>query len=173
MNQATQPMETHEEEGIQVVGFHVGEEEYGVEILNVVGVERLENVLRFPRMPAFIEGVIRIRDEIVPLVKLRTRFGLDEQSTDERTRVMVLDIKDQTVGLIVDSVTTVRRLLKSDIEEAPAMALTLESRFVKGVLRMGEQMIILLNPDELLFEAEAEQLGRTKAVAKHYVPVEA
>lgn len=163
--------EEQEGEGLQVVGFHVGEEEYALEILNVVGVERLENVLHFPRMPDFIEGVIVIRDEIVPLVKLRTRFGFPEKENTDQTRVMVVDIQGQTVGLIVDSVTMVRRLLGSSVEIAPEMALTVESRFVSGVIRTEEAMIILLNPDKLLFEAEAQQLDRAKALAKHYVPV--
>ncbi len=157
-----------EKEDFQVVGFNIGGEEYGIDILEIVGVERLANVLQLPKMPPFIEGVMRIRDEVVPLIKLRTRFGLSEKANDEHTRVMVISVRGSTVGYIVDSVTSVRRLRREAVEQAPPMALTVEGTFVNGVIKMDDRMIIILNPDQILAEEESSMLGRASAVAKHY-----
>ncbi len=145
-------------ENVQAVGFRIGDEEYAVEILTVVGVERLDNVLHFPRMPRFIEGVKRIRGEIVPLVGLRTRFGLSERPADAETRVIVVEIGEHTVGFIVDAVTKVRRFTWSDVESAPEPALTVESCFIDGVVRIDDRMIILLNPEMVLLDEETSQL---------------
>jgi purine-binding chemotaxis protein CheW len=150
----------------------IADEEFAIDIHDIVGVERLENVLHLPKMPEFVEGVMRIRDEVVPLVKLRTRFGFAEKPNDEATRVMVIEVGRQIVGFIVDSVTAVYRLDRATLEAAPEMALTVESRFVNGVLRSGERMLILLNPFAILGDDEATQLGRAEVVARHYVAAE-
>ncbi len=157
----------------QVVGCTIAGEEYAIDIHDIVGVERLDNVLHLPKMPDFVEGVMRIRDEVVPLVKLRTRFGFTETDNDDSTRVMVIEVGSQIVGFIVDSVTAVHRLDRATLEKAPEMALTVESRFVNGVIRSGERMLILLNPFAILGEDEAHQLGRAEVVARHYVSAEA
>lgn len=160
--------ESTEKDDLQLVGFRVGDEEYAVNILDVVGIERVEGVLHLPRMPEFIEGVMRIRGEVVPLVKLRRRFGLDEGVSDGQTRVVVIDAKDQTVGFIVDQVTAVRRSTRAHLDPAPEMSLTVESRFVKGVLHLDEGPMILLDPYQILFEDETRKIGRASAVARHY-----
>ncbi len=155
-------------ESLQVVGFRIGEEEYAIEILSVVGVERLESVLQFPQMPLFGEGVKRIRGEIVPLVKLRTRFGLPYRAPDDQTRVIVVEIDDETVGFIVDSVTKVRRLTWSNVEPSPQTALTIASRFVHGVIHLEDRMLILMVPEMVLQEDEAEQLSSAKSAGESF-----
>ena len=97
------------DENLQVVAFRVAEEAFAIDILEIVGIERLENVLQLPRMPGFVEGVMRIREEIVPLVRLRSRFGFAERAYDAQARVIVIEIGDETVGFIVDAVSSVRR----------------------------------------------------------------
>ncbi len=153
-------------ESTQGVGFCVGDEEYTVEILTVVGVERPDDILHFPRMPRFIEGVKRIRGKIVPLVSLRTRFGFPDRPADSETRVIVVEIGEHTVGLIVDAVTKVRRFAWSDVEPPPETALTVESRFIDGVVRTEGRMIILLNPGKVLLDEETAQLSLAASVAE-------
>lgn len=157
MTDPTAPRSTPDDV-IQVVGFRVAEEEFAADILEIVSIERLEGVLQLPRMPSFVEGVMRIRDEVVPLVKLRTRFGFPERSQDEKARVIVIEVGDDTVGLIVDSVSAVRRYSRSQVEPAPPLAVTDQSRFVKGVVRDAARMVVLLAPREILFEHETRQL---------------
>ena len=114
---------------LQVVGFRVADEDFAVDIL-----------------------------EIVPLVKLRTRFGFPEAAHDEKARVLVVEIGDETVGFIVDAVSAVRRFSRGQMEAAPPLALTDESRFVRGVLRAGREMLVLLDPFSLLREEEKRLL---------------
>ncbi len=164
--------ESDQRQAMQVVGFYLGEEEYAIDILEIVGIERLENVLHLPKMPSFVEGVMRIRGEIVSLVKLRSRFGLEPRANDDATRVMVIEHGGHSVGFIVDAVSSVQRFDADALEAAPDMALTVESRFVVGVLWDEESMLILLKPGEILREDEGEQLGRAAVVAKHYARTE-
>ena len=154
------------EESIQVVGFRVGDEEFAIDILEIVGVERLSNILQLPKMPSFVEGVMRIRDEIVPLVKLSARFGFKEHPYDEKARVIVIEVEDDTIGLIVDSVSSVRRFSAGQLEPAPPLALTDQSPFVRGVLRGESQMIVLLDPYKILFAHETRQLRSALAVVE-------
>ncbi|MCC6131696.1 MAG: purine-binding chemotaxis protein CheW [Acidobacteria bacterium] len=159
------------DEGLQIVGFKLGDEDFAFDILEIVSIERLDNVLQLPKMPKFVEGVMRIRDEIVALVKLRTRFGLSEAERSTRQRVVVVEIGEETVGFIVDSVQSVRRVTKGQIEPAPPLALTEGSRFVKGVVRGDGAMTILLNPFEILFEHETRQLQSSMADAERRAAV--
>jgi len=159
-----------EQRSLQVVGFVIADEEYAIEILDVLSIELVEKLLRLPKMPRYIAGVMPLRDEIVPLVKLRRRFGFDDRPDDDRTRVIVIEIGELTVGLVVDAVTHVYRLTEDAVQEAPTMALTVDSRFVRGVLKAGEQKrLIFLDPHRIIQSEEAEELARTTALARHYV----
>jgi purine-binding chemotaxis protein CheW len=161
MNESSRPSagpDARDEGVLQVVGFRVAEEDFAVDILEIVGIERLDAVRQLPKMPTFVEGVMRIRDEIVPLVKLRTRFGFAESARDEKARVLVVEIGEDTVGFIVDAVSAVRRFPRGQIESAPPLALSDDSRFVRGVLRSGREMLVLLDPFSLLREDEKRLL---------------
>lgn len=161
MNESSRPStgpEASDQGVLQVVGFRVADEDFAVDILEIVGIERLDAVRQLPKMPSFVEGVMRIRDEIVPLVKLRTRFGFAEAVHDERARVLVVEIGEDTVGFIVDAVSAVRRFGRSQVEPAPPLALSEDSRFVRGVLRAGREMLVLLDPFALLREEEKKLL---------------
>ncbi|MBK8596523.1 MAG: purine-binding chemotaxis protein CheW [Holophagales bacterium] len=161
MNESSRPStgpEASAQGVLQVVGFRVADEDFAVDILEIVGIERLDAVRQLPKMPAFVEGVMRIRDEIVPLVKLRTRFGFAEAAHDEKARVLVVEIGDDTVGFIVDAVSAVRRFGSRQVEPAPPLALSDDSRFVRGVLRAGREMLVLLDPFALLHEEEKRLL---------------
>jgi purine-binding chemotaxis protein CheW len=155
---------------LQVVGFILAGEEYAIAILDVLSIELVENPIRLPRMPKYIAGVMPLRDEIVPLVQLRRRFELEDHPEDEKTRVIVLELGDLTVGLVVDAVTSVYRLAADAIQEAPQVALSVGGAFVRGVLKVNDQKrLILLDPRHLLLTEEADELARTTLMARHYV----
>lgn len=159
-----------EQQDLQVVGFILEGEEYAIAILDVLSIELVENLLRLPRMPKYIAGVMPLRDEIVPLVQLRRRFDLEDRPEDEKTRVIVIELGDLTIGLVVDAVTSVYRLAADAIQEAPPVALTVDGRFVRGVLKVSEQKrLIFLDPRQIIQSDEAEELARTTALARHYV----
>ena len=162
-----------EEQSLQVVGLMVAEEEYAIDILEIVAVERFEKVVQLPRMPESVAGLMSIRDEIVPLIELRRRFGFDERGHDLDTRVVVIRLGDLTIGLVADSVTRVYRLSREAIQEAPPMALSIDSRFVRGVLRLSAaQILVFLDPQKIISEEKVPEISRARSLAQHYVEAE-
>jgi purine-binding chemotaxis protein CheW len=159
---------THQD--LQVVGFILAGEEYAIAILDVLSIELIESPIRLPRMPKYIAGVMPLRDEIVPLVQLRKRFELEERAEDEKTRVIVIELGELTVGLVVDAVTSVYRLPADSIQEAPHVARSVGGAFVRGVLKVTDQKrLILLDPRQILLSEETDELARTTVMARHYV----
>ena len=106
----------------QFVEFKLGDEVYGVNILQVKTIERMMPITRVPKTPPFVEGVINLRGEIVPVIDLKKRFDLPHTETTENTRIIIVTVEDITVGMIVDPATEVIQLSKDDIEPAPDMA---------------------------------------------------
>src|SRR5438552_16207181 len=91
----------------QLVVFQLGAELYGVEISRVHEIIRLQTVTRVPRAPAFVEGVINLRGKVIPVVDLRRRFGLEMTDHTRASRIVVVEIADQVVGIVVDGVSEV------------------------------------------------------------------
>ena len=107
---------------LQLVTFNLGNEEYAVDILKVQEINRMKEITRVPNSPGYVEGVINLRGKVIPVVSLRTRFGLMEKESDEQSRIMIMDIQGITMGLVVDSVSEVLRIPMSTGEPTPPMA---------------------------------------------------
>lgn len=147
------------EESKQLVIFKLGDEEFGVDILQVREIEKLgQQITRVPKSPAFVEGVINLRGEIVPIVDLRKRFGLVVRQTGNEARIIIVDISDGQVGMIVDSVVEVIRLNVSAIENAPPITRGVDAYFLSGVAKINERLIILLNLERALSPEEVKEL---------------
>ncbi len=147
------------EESKQLVIFKLGDEEFGVDILQVREIEKLDQqVTRVPKSPIFVEGVINLRGEIVPIVDLRKRFGLVVRQTSNEARVIIVDISDGQVGMIVDAVAEVIRLNVSAIENAPSITKGVDAYFLSGVAKINERLIILLNLERALSPEEMKEL---------------
>src|SRR5260221_11419095 len=112
--QAVGPATSGEER--QLVVFQLGAELYGVDIARVHEIIRLQTITRVPRAPSFVEGVINLRGKVIPVVDLRRRFGLPLADHTRATRTVVVEIGDQVVGIIVDSVSEVLRVSTATIE---------------------------------------------------------
>ena len=94
----------------QVVSFKLGPEEYGVDIAQVQEINRMVTVTNVPRAPAFMEGVINLRGQLIPIIDLRTRFGMPRAEHTKNTRIVVTEVGTKRVGMVVDSVSEVLRL---------------------------------------------------------------
>ena len=148
----------------QLVIFKLGDEEFGVDILQVREIEKLDQqITRVPKSPVFVEGVINLRGEIVPIVDLRKRFGLVVRQTSNEARVIIVDISDGQVGMIVDSVVEVIRLNVSAIEAAPPITRGVNAYFLSGVAKIDGRLIILLNLERALSPEEMEELESFKS----------
>ncbi|HHU70259.1 MAG TPA: chemotaxis protein CheW [Thermoanaerobacterales bacterium] len=142
----------------QVVVFELGDEEYGVDILQVKTIERLMNITRVPKAPDFVEGVINLRGEVVPVIDLRKRFELPARERTEDNRIIIVNIDSITVGMIVDSASEVLHLPESQIEPAPKMISGIDSDFISGVGKINDRLLILLDLSKVLKYKEIEQL---------------
>lgn len=137
-------------EQIQVVAFQLGNEEYAVDILNVQEINRLLNITRVPRSPAYIDGVVNLRGSIIPVINLHKKFNMDISGNDEDTRIIVFQFDDVKAGIIVDRVSEVLHLSLNDIEETAAVYNTIDAETIKGVARVDDRLLILLDLQKLL-----------------------
>lgn len=148
------------EEILQLVTFTLGDEEYAVDILKVQEINRMKEITRVPNSPDYVEGVINLRGKVIPVVNLRKKFNLDDKGNDEQSRIMIMDIQGITMGLVVDSVSEVLRVPSSIVEPAPPMASSISAEFLKGIAKLEDRLIILLDMDRLLGKPEdTEALG--------------
>jgi len=136
--------------------FFLGQEEYGIEIRNVIEIIGIQNITEVPDMPSYLKGVINLRGKVIPVVDVRLRFGMEERSYDDRTCIIVINVDNQSVGLIVDRVSEVLDIPKSQVEPPPKVAGGESSRFIQGMGKIGERVKILVDAHRLLFDSPLE-----------------
>lgn len=146
----------------QLVTFRLGEEEYGVDILKVHEIDRMMDITEVPNAPASIEGVINLRGKVIPVINLRRKFNLPEREADSRTKIVVVDI-GTSAGMIVDSVSEVLRISSDIIEPPPPMTAGVSSEYIRGVGKLKDRLLILLDIEKLL--GTDEKANTAKAVA--------
>src|SRR5713101_5908365 len=142
----------------QLVVFQLGAELYGVEISRVHEIIRLQTVTRVPRSPSFVEGVINLRGKVISVVDLRRRFGLPTAEHTRATRIVVVEIGDQVVGIIVDSVSEVLRVNTSTVEPPSPVVAGIDSEYLHGIAKLPERLVILLDLDRVLARDERRAL---------------
>jgi len=135
---------------LQLVSFNVGNEEFGVDILKVQEINRMVEITRVPQAPRYIEGVINLRGKVIPIVDLRKRFNLESKEHDKDTRIVVVDIGGNIMGMIVDSVSEVLRLQASTIEPPPEIVTGLTSECIKGVAKLEDRLLIFLDLSKVI-----------------------
>lgn len=153
----------------QLVVFSLASEEYGVPITQVQEIIRKPEITRIPGMPDFIDGVINLRGKIIPVIDLRKRFKLEQKEATDKTRAVVADAANQTIGLVVDSVSEVVNLPKSQIDPIPPSIASIDAEYLSGVGKMEKRIVILLDLAKLLGDIERvaiEELGKKDVVNK-------
>jgi len=142
----------------QLVVFRLGAELYGVDIARVHEIIRLQSITRVPRAPSFVEGVINLRGKVIPVVDLRRRFGLPTGEHTRATRIVVVEIGDQVVGIIVDSVSEVLRVSAATVEPPSPVVAGVDSEYLHGIAKLPERLVILLDLDRVLARDERRAL---------------
>ncbi len=144
---------------LQLVGFTIGKEQFGVDILMVQEIIRSAPITSVPNSPDFVEGVINLRGNIIPVIELRKRLNLYQEDSDEDTWILILDIDGRVTGFIVDSVSKVLKILESSIEPPPDVVVAgLKSQYIRGVCDTGENLLILLDFNRILLVEELQKL---------------
>lgn len=143
---------------MQIIVFAVAAERYGVDVAQVRSIERVPSISRVPRTLPFIKGVINLRGTVTPVMDLRGRFGFPDTEYGEDSRIVVVEVDQTTIGLIVDAVMDVTTLDASAIQPPPALVGGVQAVYLNGVAQTADGLLILLNLERVLSEAEASQL---------------
>ena len=139
-------------EGAVVLGVRLGEENYGIDIGSVREIMKRQTITPLPRQPSYVEGVMNVRGAIIPVVNLRKRFELKgEPSHDPHT--VIVNSSAGTVGILVDSVSEVIRLPQDRIHPAPPIASGLDGEYIRGICRVGEQLLLYLDVEKVMRKA--------------------
>ena len=150
--------ETLQQNEQQLVVFDLSTEAYGVDIGAVREIIRLQDITRVPRTPEFVEGVINLRGKVIPVVDLRKRFGLPAEVESKENRIVVVDIGAQDIGVVVDAVTEVLRISTEAVEPPASVITTADSEYLLGIAKLDSRLIILLDLEQVLTEAEHNSL---------------
>ena len=150
----------------QLVVFDLGGEAYGVDIATVREIIRMQSVTYVPDTPEFVEGVINLRGNVNPVVDLRKRFGLTVTAETDDSRIVVVDIGGEDIGVIVDAVTEVLRITEDAVEPTSALMTTEDSYYIEGIAKLGDRLLILLDLERVLTAAERDALAGVGEAAK-------
>jgi purine-binding chemotaxis protein CheW len=146
------------EKELQVVGFRIGNETFGVRIGSVREIVRVPEITSVPSAPETVEGVINLRGKIIPVMDLRKRFGQVDIQADKKNRILVVELENKLVGLIVNAASEVLKISPSDIEAPGSVFAEGESSYVTGVGKLKGRLIILLDVSKLLHQQEVKRL---------------
>jgi chemotaxis signal transduction protein len=147
---------------IQLVTFMLGDEEFGVPISRIQEIDRLGKVTKVPKAAQFIEGITNLRGEVIPVLDTRKRFDLQAKPSDDRTRIVIVDLGGVKTGLVVDSVREVMNLAKRDIAPPPeSIGSGIDQQFISGIGKVdsGKRMIVLLDVEKILSRQEQTDLS--------------
>ncbi len=139
--------------------FRLGKEDYGIEIRYVTEIVGMQKITEVPDMPMFVKGVVNLRGQVIPVLDMRLRFHMEPREYDERTCIIVVNIGGAQVGLVVDTVNEVRNIDDNQISPPPKTAGADSARYIQGMGKVGEEVIILLEGQRLLYEHEVVAFG--------------
>lgn len=172
MNKKAEALELRAAQG-QYLTFNLNDEAFGLNILCVKEIVEYRQLTSVPQMPRFIEGVINLRGNVVPVINLALRLGKEPAPPQKRTCVVIIEIGYEggtaDIGVVVDSVSEVVDVAASDIEAAPAFGTCMRPEFIAGMARMGSAFIILVDVEKVLSIAEMAALALAAGEINGYV----
>jgi purine-binding chemotaxis protein CheW len=143
---------------IQIVGFRIGRETFGLPIAMVREIVRVPEITSVPNAPDYIEGVINLRGRIIPVVDLRKRFGEKVIEKSKRNRIVVVELESRAIGLIVNSASEVIKIPPSDIEAPHSVFQEGELNYITGVGKFRGRLVMMLDLSKILQRGELRRL---------------
>jgi len=143
----------------QCVTFRLDNEIYGINVMLIQEVLRVTEIAPVPGAPNYVIGIINLRGNVVTVIDTRMRFGLPSKEMDDATRIVIIEVENQTVGIVVDSVSEVVDVDSSEIETAPNVGNDETARYIEGVVSRGDELLILVDLNKLLTEDEWADMG--------------
>jgi purine-binding chemotaxis protein CheW len=150
-------------ESNQLVTFQLGEELYGVNIMDVKEIVRVQDVRSIPNAPTYVEGIFHLRSEIIPIINLHKRFHLKKAAATEEDELLsgfvILDIDGMKLGVIIDKVSRVVTIEKEEIQPPPQMVSGIGAEYIQGVVRQEHGYLIILDIRDLFNPKELQKIA--------------
>jgi len=121
-------------------------------------INRMNEITKVPQAPEYVEGVINLRGKVIPIVDLRRRVDMDIKEHDKDTRIVVVNIEKNTIGMIVDSVSEVLRIPKSSVEPPPSMISGFDTDYIKGVAKLEDRLLLFLDLNKIMTVNELSEV---------------
>lgn len=138
--------------------FALGDEQYAIEIRHVVDIIGIQDITEIPNQPEYIMGVINLRGKIIPTMDVRKRFNKSFNDYNNRTCIIVVELNAVSVGLIVDMVLEVIAIPDEQIAEPPTFNTDFKNKFILGIGKIQNEIVIILDSDKLLNEGEIDEV---------------
>jgi purine-binding chemotaxis protein CheW len=144
---------------MQLVSFKLGDETYGIEITKIREIILVGEITQVPETPPYVKGLINLRSTVIPVIDLRARFSLPHGDLTADSRIMVLHVGSRTIGIVVDSVNEVLRVTHRAVSPAPPTVTNSGNGYMTGLVRLKEDLLILLDVDRLLGDEQTQALA--------------
>lgn len=144
----------------QYVVFKLNKEEYGIDIMNVREISPFIESVKVPNTPDFIEGIINYRDKVIPIINLKKRFNLEDKGVTEDTRIVIINLNEKQIGFIVDEASQTLRLNDKDIDPAPDIVAGVDRKYITGVGKLDNRLLILIDLEKVLSDEEREEIEK-------------
>ena len=150
-----QPVENNEnkvdvENSINLVTFKLGNNEYAIDIMQAKEIIKMEKITLIPNAPDYVEGVINLRGNIIPIVDLKKRFNLEENDGEKNTGIIIVKIDDVDMGIIIDAISKVVSISNSNIQPPPPMLSGIGQKYIKGVAKLDDKLLVVLDLEKLI-----------------------
>jgi purine-binding chemotaxis protein CheW len=142
--------------------FKIGGEDFGVEVNRVVEILKAQRIYSLPELPDFLSGIITVRGEVIPLLDLRRRFGF--QPSVKKERIIIVQYDNEKIGLLVDEIKEIISFTTQEIIGPPSIFKGLKRKYLTGLGKKGDRIIILLNIDDLLTSEERIMLKESEGI---------
>ncbi|GMO28123.1 MAG: chemotaxis protein CheW [Spirochaetaceae bacterium] len=153
-------------EQLQMVTFQLADELYGVDILDVKEIVRVQEVRSIPNAPAYVEGIFNLRKEIIPIINLHKRFALKKMIASQEDALLsgfiIIDIDGMKIGVIIDKISRVVTVGRNEIQRPPQMLTGIGAEYIQGVVRQGETYLIILDTRSLFNSRELQKIAELR-----------
>jgi purine-binding chemotaxis protein CheW len=135
---------------LQFVTFRLAAEKYGVNILKVQEINNVKDFTKVPHAPPYVEGAINLRGKVIPVLNLRKKFNIEERPLDDHSKIVIMNVRGHIMGILVDSVSDVLRIPQSVIMPPPPVSLEDRAEFIRGIAKLEQGLVIILDIDNLI-----------------------
>ena len=150
----------------QLVTFQLGEELYGVNIMDVKEIVRVQAIRTIPNAPTYVEGIFNLRSEIIPIINLHKRFHLKKLATSEEDELLsgfvILDIDGMKLGIIIDRISRVVTIEQENVQPPPQMFSGIGAEYIQGVVRQEDGYLIILDIRDLFNPKELQKIAELR-----------